>query len=118
MRYLGGLYKVSTTANAEIRLRFYNLALNIADLTSPLAHEFAEEALNWVTGREKTSSGPGVLKGRMKFCRPAFRGAAKVDKELAKKYFEETKLNFHPIARKLLEKVSPVIEIACTVSKR
>lgn len=106
LRYLGDLYGVSSTQNAEIRLRFYNLALDITDRDSLLAHAFAEEALKWGTGREELPSGPGVLKGRMKFCRPAFRGAGRVDKEMAKKYFEETKQNFHPIARKILEKVS------------
>lgn len=103
LRHLGELYAVSTTGNAEIRLRFYQLALAIPDRTSALAQAFAEEALKWAVGKE----GPaGVLKGRMKFCRPAFRGAAKINKELARKYYAESKDNFHPIAKKLLEKVS------------
>ncbi len=41
----------------------------------------------------------------MKFCRPVFRAASKVDKELAKKTFVKNKTSFHPIAQKLIEKV-------------
>jgi leukotriene-A4 hydrolase len=85
--------------NAEIRLRFYNVALK--DPTSLAALEFASHALKWVTGRD----GTGVIKGRMKFCRPTFRAASRVNAALAKEYFARSKDEFHPIARKLIEKV-------------
>jgi leukotriene-A4 hydrolase len=90
---------VATSANAEIRLRFYNVALK--DTKSSAAFDFAGHALKWVTGRD----GTGVIKGRMKFCRPTFRAASRVDSALAKEYFVHSKEQFHPIARKLIEKV-------------
>jgi leukotriene-A4 hydrolase len=100
VEHLGVLYGVATTPNAEIRLRFYNLALK--DPKSSAALDFASHALKWVTGRDGTD----VIKGRMKFCRPTFRAAARVDSTLAKEYFVRSKAEFHPIARKLIEKVS------------
>jgi leukotriene-A4 hydrolase len=90
---------VATSTNAEIRLRFYNVALK--DPTSLAASAFANQALKWVTGRD----GTGVIKGRMKFCRPTFRAASRVNATLAKEYFAQSKDEFHPIARKLIEKV-------------
>jgi leukotriene-A4 hydrolase len=99
IEHLGVLYDVATTPNAEIRLRFYNFALK--DPKSSAALDFASHALKWVTGRDGTD----VIKGRMKFCRPTFRGAARVDSTLAKEYFVRSKAEFHPIARKLIEKV-------------
>jgi leukotriene-A4 hydrolase len=98
IEHLGVLYDVATTPNAEIRLRFYNFALK--DPKSSAALDFASHALKWVTGRDGTD----VIKGRMKFCRPTFRGAARVDSTLAKEYFVRSKAEFHPIARKLIEK--------------
>jgi len=91
---------VATSANAEIRLRFYNVALR--DLTSSAALDFTDQALKWVTGRD----GTGVIKGRMKFCRPTFQAASRVNAALAREYFARSKEEFHPIARKLIEKVS------------
>ncbi len=41
----------------------------------------------------------------MKFCRPTFVRAGKVDHELAVKTFKAHASAFHPIARKLIEKV-------------
>jgi len=96
--HLGALYDVATSANAEIRLRFYNVALK--DPTSSAALDFTDQALKWVTGRD----GTGVIKGRMKFCRPTFRAASRVNAALAKEYFARSKEEFHPIARKLIEK--------------
>ena len=66
-----------------------------------MAVDFAGQALRWVTGRD----GTGVIKGRMKFCRPMFRAASKVNAQLAKESFAQSKEEFHPIARKLIEKV-------------
>lgn len=44
--------------------------------------------------------------GRMKFCRDIFRAVYKVDQELAVNAFQKEKDSFHPIARRLIEKVS------------
>lgn len=99
IEHLGALYEVATATNAEIRLRFYSVALK--DPTLSAALDFTDKALKWVTGRD----GTGVIKGRMKFCRPTFRAASRVNAALAKEYFEQSKEEFHPIARKLIEKV-------------
>jgi len=101
--HLSNLYHFSTTPNAEIRLRFYELALQ--DPTSPAAKDFAAKAANWVVGDDET----GVIKGRMKFCRPVLRAVCKVDRNLAVSVFEGKKNEFHPIARKLIEKVRSLI---------
>ncbi|OBZ79425.1 Leukotriene A-4 hydrolase [Grifola frondosa] len=95
---LGNLYRLSDTPNAEIRLRFYEVAL--LDPSSPIAKSLAPEAANWVVGND----GTGIIKGRMKFCRPVFRAVAKVDTQLAVKVFSGSKEGFHPIARRLIEK--------------
>lgn len=47
--------------------------------------------------------------GRMKFCRDIFRAVYKVDQELAVNAFQREKDSFHPIARRLIEKVSFLI---------
>ena len=96
---LGSLYRVADTTNAEIRFRFYELALRDP---SSVPENLALDAAKWVVGDD----GSGVIKGRAKFCRPVFRSIAKVDRDLAVKYFEKHKAEFHPIARKLIEKVS------------
>ncbi|TFY77753.1 hypothetical protein EWM64_g6259 [Hericium alpestre] len=75
--HLGSLYRVSTSTNAEIRMRFYDIALQ--DPLSPAAKLFAKDALRWVV-------------------------ASKVDPALAKEYFARSKDAFHPIARKIIEK--------------
>lgn len=97
--HLGEVYHVSTSTNAEIRLRFYRVAL--LDPTSPAAHKFAHEAAKWVVGADDSK----VIKGRMKFCRPIFRAVAKVDKALAVDYWQRSKKAFHPIAIRLIDKV-------------
>ena len=97
--YLGDLYKVAGTSNAEIRFSFYGLALR--DPSSVPDHA-AREAARWVVGDDDS----GVIKGRAKFCRPVFRLIAKIDRDLAVVSFEKHKAEFHPIARKLIEKVS------------
>jgi leukotriene-A4 hydrolase len=96
--YIGKLYKVADTHNAEIRFRYYALALR--DPSSVPEHA-ALDAAKWVVGED----GSGVIKGRGKFCRPVFRSIAMIDRDLAVKYFERHKAEFHPIARKLIEKV-------------
>lgn len=97
--HLGNLYKVADTSNAEIRFRFYELVLRAP---SSVPEHLTEEAARWVVGDD----GSGVIKGRAKFCRPIFRLIAKIDRDLAVKSFEKHKAEFHPIARKLIEKVS------------
>ena len=97
------MYSFLSTPNAELRWRFYEVAL--LDPSSPAAKEFAPDAAKWVTGTD----GSGVLRGRMKFCRPTFRAIAKADRPLALDFFAANKQAFHPIARRLIEKVcSPI----------
>ncbi|KAJ3808139.1 peptidase family M1-domain-containing protein [Lentinula aff. lateritia] len=96
--HLASLYKVSSTHNAEIRLRFYQFSL--ADPSSPAAQKYAAEAADWVIG-----GGSGMVVGRMKFCRDVFRAVFKVNKDLAVNAFQKEKNSFHPIARKLIEKL-------------
>ncbi|KAL0576889.1 Leucyl aminopeptidase yscIV [Marasmius crinis-equi] len=95
--HMGSLYKLSSTLNAEVRLRFYQLVLG--DPTSDAAKKYATEAANWVIG-----DGTGMVVGRMKFCRDTFRAVYKVDNDLAVKAFLKEKNSFHPIARKMIEK--------------
>ncbi|KAF8341710.1 peptidase family M1-domain-containing protein [Amanita rubescens] len=99
LEYLAKVYHFSMTPNAEIRLRFYSLVLK--DPKAPATQTFAIEAAKWVTGEDRS----GVIKGRMKFCRPVLRAVGKVDINLARSMFEKKKNAFHPIARKLIEKV-------------
>lgn len=99
IKLLGDIYQLSATPNAEIRLRFYEVALS--DPNSAAAKTFAQEAAKWVVGDD----GTGIIKGRMKFCRPVFKAVFGVDPKLAVNAFSKHKNYFHPIARKLLEKV-------------
>ncbi|EGN94342.1 hypothetical protein SERLA73DRAFT_188178 [Serpula lacrymans var. lacrymans S7.3] len=96
--HLDELYKLSSTLSAELRLRFYQLVL--PDSTSAAAKHFAPQAALWVVGND----GTGVIKGRMKFCRPVFRAIYKVDAQLAISTFKKSEEMFHPIAKKLIEK--------------
>ena len=100
--YLGDLYKLRNTFNAEIRFRFYGIAFS--DPSSTAAKTLAIDAAKWLIGDDET----GVVKGRMKFCRPVFRGVWKADRDLAVRSWEKAKKKFHPIARKLIEKVNTV----------
>ncbi|KAF8168402.1 hypothetical protein B0H34DRAFT_685291 [Crassisporium funariophilum] len=95
--HLGTLYRLSTTQNAELRFRFYQVAL--ADTLSPAATSLAIEAAKWVVGND----GTGVIKGRMKFCRPVFRAVSKVDQALAIETWEKSKMSFFPSIRKRIE---------------
>jgi len=101
--HLGTLYNLSTTPNPEIRLRFYQVALS--DPSSSVAKTLAVDAVKWVVGEGES----GVVKGRMKFCRPVLRAVTKVDRDMAISYWEKAKTGFHPIARKLIEKVKKFI---------
>jgi len=99
IQHLGNLYQLSTTPNAEVRLRFYGVALS--DSSTAAAKQFAIDAVNWVVGED----GTGIIKGRMKFCRPVLRSCAEVDRILVLRIWEKAKAAFHPIARKLIDKV-------------
>jgi leukotriene-A4 hydrolase len=96
--HLGTLYQLSSSSNAEIRLRFYEIALR--DPASLAAKDFAPDAAKWVVGDD----GTGALKGRMKFCRPVFKAIGKVDRALALDYFKRFGEGFHPIAKRMIEK--------------
>ena len=100
--HLGDVYKFKNTFNAELRFRYYGVALS--DPSSTAAKTLVIDAAKWLIGEDET----GVVKGRMKFCRTVFRGVWRVDKDLAVRSWEKAKKNFHPIARKLIEKVSIV----------
>ncbi|KAG8836286.1 hypothetical protein FRC17_007436 [Serendipita sp. 399] len=89
---LTNLYGFNTTKNAEVGLRWFEVAL-----ISPAAKDFAQSAADWVVD-------PTSLKGRMKFCRPLFKALYKVDPNLAVKTFEANKTAFHPIARRMIAK--------------
>ncbi|KAI0932947.1 hypothetical protein AcW1_000087 [Taiwanofungus camphoratus] len=95
---LGTVYNLAETSNPELRLRFYEVAF--LDASSAAAKALAPAAVKWVVGDD----GSGVLKGRMKFCRPVFRDVSRVDRALAVRYFTRSKEAFHPIARRLIEK--------------
>ncbi|KAH7920495.1 hypothetical protein BV22DRAFT_1114838 [Leucogyrophana mollusca] len=98
VQHLGSLYDLASTKNAEIRLRFYQVAL--LDPTAPGSLAYAQEAARWVVGND----GSGIVKGRMKFCRPIFRDVHAVDAELATSTYSQYKEAFHPIAQNLIEK--------------
>ena len=106
LEHLAEVYRLSSTNNAEIRLRFYTLVLN--DPKAPIAQTWAIEAAKWVVGED----GSGVIKGRMKFCRPVLKAVGKVDINLARTMFQKKKYAFHPIARKLIEKVPLLQELS------
>ncbi|KAH7910019.1 peptidase family M1-domain-containing protein [Hygrophoropsis aurantiaca] len=98
IKHLASLYDVASTKNAEVRLRFYEVAL--LDPKASGALDYAQEAVNWVVGND----GTGIVKGRMKFCRPVFRDVNGVDAALARNTYLQYKESFHPIARNLIEK--------------
>lgn len=71
------------------------------DPSAPEAKKFASEAALWVVGDDGTE----IVKGRMKFCRPVLRAANRADPEATQKTFLAYRNSFHPIARRLIEKV-------------
>ncbi|CAK5264193.1 unnamed protein product [Mycena citricolor] len=95
---IGAVYGLAETLNAEIRLRFYGLALSPA--TPEAALYYVKAAANWVIGAD----GTGVIKGRMKFCRPVLRSVHRIDPEMAMEIWSANKHSFHPIARRLVDK--------------
>ena len=54
--------------------------------------------------KNTSGSGAGIVKGRMKFCRPVLRAANRANGEETKRIFVLNKDAFHPIARRLIEK--------------
>ena len=84
------------------------------DPTTDEAKKLGVEAANWVVGDD----GTGIIKGRMKFCRPVFRYANKASPKEAKSIFIKHKTDFHPIARKLIEKVSARESLLHMVTKK
>lgn len=95
---LDGLYRFSQITNSEIRMPFYLVVLK--DPASPAAKLFVRPVLDWVIGKDT-----GIIQGRMKFCRPLFRAANKVDREMTLAAYYSARTLFHPIARKLIEQV-------------
>lgn len=93
IKLLDSLYGFNKHPNAEIRLRFYSLVL-----TSSSASTFIQSAAEWLVD-------PKALKGRMKFCRPVFKAIRNVDANFAKATWRSNAQFFHPIARRLIEKV-------------
>jgi leukotriene-A4 hydrolase len=91
LKHLGKIYGFASTNNAEVRFRYYQLALRSKTLV--------RESVCWAGGLED-----GIIKGRMKFCRPLFRTAGTIDSLLAKDIFGQTKDGFHPIARRMISK--------------
>ncbi|GMK59104.1 hypothetical protein CspeluHIS016_0701190 [Cutaneotrichosporon spelunceum] len=86
VRALDDLYGLNDSHNAEIKLRFYKVAL----VSGP---EYCGSAAKWVE-----------TKGRMKFCRPIFRLLNTQDHELAIRTFTAHADFYHPIARKMIAK--------------
>ncbi|KLT41494.1 putative leukotriene-A4 hydrolase [Cutaneotrichosporon oleaginosum] len=86
VRTLDELYALDKSENAEIKLRFYKIAL----ASGP---EYCKSAAKWVE-----------TKGRMKFCRPIFRLLNEQDHVLAIKTFSAHADFYHPIARKMIAK--------------
>ena len=100
---LGSIYKLAITPNAEVRLRYYQVALS--DTSSSAAKEFALTVTKWIIGDD----GSGIIKGRMKFCRPMFKAVAAVDRDLTISQWNRARDQFHPVAKKLIDKVNTSI---------
>lgn len=99
--HLDSLYRLSSTSNGELRLRFYQLALSGP---SPGPESYVLGAIQWVCGDD----GTGIVKGRMKFCRPLFKAVSSVDAALARYMFRKFGDSFHPIAKKMIQKVGTI----------
>ena len=81
-------YSLSTAQNPEVRLRFYEVALE------EQGGRYAEEAAAWVASQ-----------GRMKYCRTIFKALYRVDPALAQRTFLENESFYHPIAAAMIRKV-------------
>jgi leukotriene-A4 hydrolase len=100
--HLGKIYQLSESPNAELRLRYYQLAFQ--DSSSICAKQLVDAAIKWVIGED----GSGVIKGRMKFCRPILQACSKVERQLVLNNWKKAKSLFHPIAQKLVDKVRSI----------
>lgn len=90
IKAIGTLYGFDSSENAEIRNRFYRIALR----SGPEYAKDAASRSNIASQGILLSEGTGLTgaewvtnKGRMKFCRPTYRGIFNQDPELAKKTF-------------------------------
>jgi len=87
-------YDFSKQTNSEIRLRFYEVALEDPKTA------YKQEAAKWVSKQ-----------GRMKYCRVMYRALNKVDPELAKETFIKHRTFYHPIAAAMIASVSALITV-------
>ncbi|KAJ9101130.1 hypothetical protein QFC21_003348 [Naganishia friedmannii] len=83
---LDKIYKLDSSTNGEVRLRWYGLVL-------PVGAEYAKSAATWVTDQ-----------GRMKMCRTVYRLLYAVAPKLAQDTFKAHESFYHPIARKMIAK--------------
>jgi leukotriene-A4 hydrolase len=86
---LGDTYKLTSTKNAEIRMRYQTLCIRSeAAFILPAVEAFLKE------------------QGRMKYVRPLFRDLlkSKFGRAAAKRVFDEAKHSYHPICAKMVEK--------------
>ena len=101
--HLGNTYLLSDSPNAEIRFRYYEVAF--LDPSTIAAKQLVTGAIKWVIGEDRS----GVIKGRMKFCRPTLRACSRVERQLVLDNWKKAKFMFHPIAQKLIDKVSDIV---------
>ncbi|RHY08670.1 hypothetical protein DYB36_003259 [Aphanomyces astaci] len=86
---LGQLYKLTSTKNSEVRMRYQTLSVRSeAAFILPYVEVFLKE------------------QGRMKFVRPLYRDLykSKIGAVAARRIFAESKDTYHPIARKMIAK--------------
>ena len=95
---IANIYGFCDNPNVEISFPFYQVALQ--DPTSSAARNYMPRALDWVVGKTD-----GMVKGRMKYNRPIFVAASKVDYDYTVKMFRDHQDAFHPIAQSMIEKV-------------
>lgn len=93
---LDEVYNLSTAANPEIRLRFYEVALE------EKGGAYARDAADWVCMRHSCQV---KSQGRMKYCRTVFKALYKVDPALARQTFLDNESFYHPIAASMIRKV-------------
>lgn len=95
---LASIYGFCDNPNVEISFPFYQVALQ--DPSSSAAKNYVPKALDWIVGKSD-----GMVKGRMKYNRPIFVAASRVDYDYTVKMFMEYRNAFHPIAQAMIEKV-------------
>lgn len=85
---MGKVYDYASSANVEVSSRFFVLGMQAR---AKDVYEPASELLGKV--------------GRMKFVRPLMRHLEEVNEGLARKTFEKNKDFYHPICRRMVEKI-------------